>query len=95
LLDLGLTKSWIAKKLGYSTRALQLNMFFITAENAAKIRSLYNEVMLAKERVLKMNKDHNDIICDACGLVMGSDGSNYSCLCGNRVPSKRMRDKAA
>ena len=72
-------------------------MFFVTAKNAAKIRSLYSEVMQAKERYMRVNKDH-EIICDACGLVMGSDGARYQCLCGNRIPSgtyKRMRDKAA
>ncbi len=95
LLDEGFTKGLIAKKLGYSTRALQLNMHVITAGNAAKVRRLYEQMLVDKARYERKNKGRNEVLCDDCGLIMAKDDKGYHCLCGARRSHKVRRAWAA
>ena len=44
LLEHGARKAWIAKALGYRVHALQLNRRKVTAENARRVRQLYEFV---------------------------------------------------
>jgi hypothetical protein len=44
LLSQGFTKTALAKRLGYQTRALQINKNRITARNAVKIERFYNTI---------------------------------------------------
>lgn len=49
MLGEGFTKGEIARRLGYKTRALQLNRRVITARNAQKVEQLYNRLRLGEE----------------------------------------------
>ena len=44
----GFSKAELARRLGYKTRALQLNKDFVTAANALKVRKLYNQIRLGE-----------------------------------------------
>jgi len=48
MLNEGFTRGEIAKRLGYQTRALQLNKHRITARNAQKVEQLYNRLRLGE-----------------------------------------------
>lgn len=77
LLEEGFSKAEIARRLGFTTPAIQIKKDFITAKTELRVQKLYNTIMA--------EVDEGDDICSDCGL--SHEPSNRISLLRKMLPT--------